>query len=155
MITKFNHWKIFEHLGDGNETFTQKVEMYGKIRNLDIYGCPSEWGESIDTAVGELTYSVQVEVKNSGIDDIYFTLEKLALDLEIVTGQDADGDDIIASREYVVEAKDIKTDVEVEIHDLPFDLNNLEILFDNAENLDGDFLPEKVTFKMEIGSIKS
>lgn len=149
-----NNLRILESLGDGTETFTEKLEMYGKLRNLDLYGCPSVWGEEIETAVGELTYSVELEVDRNGIESINFSIEKISLELEVVTGYDKDEYPIMKNIEYVVNKTDIKTEVKTVVHSLPFYLNNLEIDFKQAENLDGDFLPEKVKFEMEIGKIE-
>lgn len=154
MIHDFEKWVLKESFGDGVENFTEKIDVYGKMKNIDFISCPSAWGESISDATGELSYSVSLELNSSGIESINFSIDRIVLDIEVVTGYDEDSYEIMGNIEYVVEKKDIKTDVKVEVNNLPFYLNTLTIDFSQAENLDGDFLPEKVKFEMEIGKIE-
>ena len=143
--------QILESLGDGTETFTEKLEMYGKLSNLDLYGCPTEWGEEIEEATGEIIYSVTIEADKSGIESINFQIEKIVLNLSIISGYDENKNPILKDLEYEVTKSDIKTKVEMTIFKLPFYIEKLSIDFSQAENIDGDFLPEKVKFELEIG----
>jgi hypothetical protein len=154
MINNFEIWNLFESLGDGTESFSEKIDLHGKLRNLDIDGCPSEWGIEIDDANGEMTYSIELDVNRSGLESVNFYLEEIKLQVDVVTGYDEDEFPVIETKEFVVQKKDIKTDVKVEINHLPFFLQNLTIDFRHAENLDGDLLMDKIVYSMEIGNIE-
>jgi len=150
MIHNYKIWKLLEHLGDGTESFTQKIHT---SRNglLSIYGCPDSWGEEITSAMGTLTYTAELDVDSTGIAGITFRIEKIELELEIVTGYDEDEYEIIETRDFVMdEFKDEQ--VTVEVYKMPYYLNNLEIDFKNAENLDGELIPEKIAYELYIGN---
>jgi hypothetical protein len=149
MIHNYKIWKLLEHLGDGTETFTQKIDTSRKGL-LSIYGCPDDWGKEITSATGTLTYTAELNVKTAGIEEIAFRIKKIELELEIVTGYD-NSYEIIETREYVVdEIKD--NQVTVEVYKLPYYLDGLEINFKDAENLDGELIPEKVMYELRIGN---
>lgn len=150
MIHNYKIWKLLEHLGDGTETFTQKIHT--SVNGLlSIYGCPDSWGEEITSAMGTLTYTAELDVDRGGIAGITFRIEKIELELEIVTGYDEDEYEITETRDFVVD--EFKDDqVTVEIYKMPYYLNSLEIDFKNAENLDGELIPEKVKYELYIGN---
>lgn len=157
MIPSYKRWqliKLTESLGDGTESFTEKIDMHEKLRNLDFDGCPSEWGIEIDGARGNMKYSLELDVNSGGLEDIYFYLEEINLEIDVVIGYDEHEDQIVETREFSVKRQDIKTEVKVEINELPFYMQNLTIDFRHAENLDGDLLMDKVEYSMEIGTYK-
>ena len=157
MIPSYKRWqliKLTESLGDGTESFTEKIDMHEKLRNLDFDGCPSEWGIEIDGARGNMTYSLELDVSSGGLEDIYFYLEEINLEIDVVIGYDEHEDQIVETREFSVKRQDIKTEVKVEINELPFYMQNLTIDFRHAENLDGDLLMDKIEYSMEIGTYK-
>ena len=152
----FNSFKnnfLKESLGDGIETFTQKLEMHGPINNLEINGCPKEWGEEIDEARGQLTYSIEFEMDSSGISSINANIERIDLNLEILTGWDEEDSPIIESREYSITKDQIQdSPQEVNVYSFPLYLDLLEIDFTQArENPDSSGL-EGVVFRIDIGS---
>ena len=149
MIHGYKIWKLLENLGDGKETFTQKIST--KNTHLDMYGCPETWGEEIYSAEGTLTYTAELSVDSAGINEISFSIEKIELDLEIVTGFDERSYEIYENREFVID-KFNDDQVTVEVYSLPYYLNNLTINFSQAESLDGELIPEKVIYEMQIGS---
>ena len=157
MIPSYKRWqfiKLTESLGDGTESFTEKIDMHEKLRNLDFDGCPSEWGIEIDGARGNMKYSLELDVNSGGLEDIYFYLEEINLEIDVVTGYDEHEDQIVETIEFSVKKQDIKTEVKVEINELPFYMQNLTIDFRDAENLDGDLLMDKIEYSMEIGTYK-
>lgn len=157
MIPSYKRWqliKLTESLGDGTESFTEKIDMHEKLRNLDFDGCPSEWGIEIDGARGNMKYSLELDVNSGGLEDIYFYLEEINLEIDVVIGYDEHEDQIVETREFSVKRQDIKTEVKVEINELPFYMQNLTIDFRHAENLDGELLMDKIEYSMEIGTYK-
>jgi hypothetical protein len=152
MIHNFKKWALIEHFGNGEEIFEQDLEMYGKLRNLDITA-PIGW--EIDGATGKLTYRAVLDVNSSGIDDISFFIEKVELEIENrVYSDESDEDGELKVLNYTFDSSNIGTDPKVEIYNMPFYLNNLEVDFRKAEDLDGEIDMKKVEFMLEIGNIK-
>jgi hypothetical protein len=156
MIIDFKKWNLLESFGNGEETFTEKLYTTGVNRNLDIDHLPSEWGDELYGATGTLTFKVELDVKQGGIEDIYFTIERLDLELEIIkydeSDPDSDGESII--KEFSVTKEEIGENLTVNIHNLPFYMSNLEVSFYNAENNDGEIDMDKVRYTMDIGNVK-
>jgi hypothetical protein len=156
MIVDFKKWNLFESFGSGEETFTEKLYTSGVNRNLDIDHLPTEWGDELYGATGTLTFKAELDVKQGGIEDIYFTVERLDLELEIVkydkSNPDDDGKTI--TKEFSVTKEDIGENLTVNIYNLPFYMSNFEISFYKAENIDGEVDMDKVHYVMDIGSPK-
>ena len=43
-----NRLKLLESLGDGTETFTEEIDIYGKMKNLEIYPYYNQLDEEFD-----------------------------------------------------------------------------------------------------------
>ena len=157
MIVNFKNWNLLESFGNGEETFTEKLYSSGVNRNLDIDHIPTDWGDELDTATGTLTFKIELDVKNGGIEDIYFTVERLDLELEIRTydksNPDDDGTESI--KEFSVTKEDIGENLTVNIYNLPFYVSNFEVSFYKAENIDGELDMDKVQYTMDIGNVKN
>lgn len=144
----FTKKSLNESLGDGTETFTVDVSMHNPLHNLDISGCPTEWGKEIDTAKGRVTYGMELTANSDGVKEINYTLENIDLEIEVVTGDDGETE----TKEFSLKKEDINDDnLEVTIHDLPFYLKNLSIDFKHAENLDGELMIDKIEYSLDIG----
>jgi hypothetical protein len=156
MIVNFKKWNLLESFGNGEETFTEKLYASGVNRNLDIDHIPTEWGDELDSATGTLTFKIEIDVKRGGIEDIYFTVERLDLELEIIkydkSNPNDDGESSV--REFSVTREDIGENLTVNIYDLPFYVSNFEVSFRKAENIDGEVDIEKVQYTMDIGNVK-
>lgn len=152
MITDFKKWQLIEHLGTGEETFTQQLDMHGKLRNLDLYFPP---GWEIEGASGKLTYRAELDVNSKGIEDIVFSIEKIEIEVEhrVYYGEDEEGTEKLV--EFTFEKNTIGTDPKVNVYAMPYYLRNLEIDFSQAENLDGEIDLKKVKFEMDIGHIEN
>lgn len=151
MIHNFKKWSLIEHFGNGEETFTEDLEMYGKLRNLDLYFSP---GWEIESATGKLTYTATLDVNRSGIEDISFSIESIYIELEnrVYKGDD-DDDGELEVMEFTFNRDTIGTDPKIEVHNMPFYLHSLEIDFTQAENIDGEIDLKKVKITMDIGKI--
>lgn len=151
-IHSFKKWALIEHFGNGEETFTQDIEAYGKLRNLEII---SPMGWEVDSATGKLTYKVEIDANQSGIDDIVFSIEKIELEIENRVYRDKDDEDgEVKTMSFLFNKDSIGTDPKVELHGLPFYLQNLEIDFRDSQDLDGEIDLKKVKFTLEMGNIK-
>jgi hypothetical protein len=149
MITKFNHWKIFEHLGEGTQTFVADLSMYGKNSNLSIYGCPHSFGDSIDDATGTLTYSILVDHRKGGIEKIVFRVEKIDLVLKVIRKNES-GEEEELEIEHNVEGKDIEEEqVKVETLEFPWYLDQMDITL--SEDNDGELETSKVKYELTFG----
>lgn len=154
MIHNFKKWNLIESFGNGIETFTQDIEMYGNLRNLSVYNHPKSWGEEITAAKGKMTYTAELDVNRSGIEDIVFAIQSIEIEFEIQNYDEDGNEEEPTYHNFSVEKNQIP-DVKVEVHDLPFFVRELEIDFLQAENIDGDVDPMKVEYNLEIGHIEN
>lgn len=154
IATTFEKWKLLEHFGDGNETFTQKLNLHGNGNNLDILN-PMSW-DDVESGTGTLVYDVSLDLRSSGIEDITFSISQLDVTLEIRSYNDKDDEDgELKTVELSFTKKDIDIEnVKVKVHDLPFFLRNIELDFRNAEDLDGEIDLSKVKFELDFGNIE-
>ena len=152
MITNFDLWKLYESLGDGKQTFEQKLKMSGNGKNLSFYGVLSEWGDEIDDADGILTYSIEIIAKPNGIDSIDFYLENIALDITALTLDDKE--DYKESRHTLnINCKELLEDnITININEQPFYLSGLEIDVSRAENLDGELDIKGLKIEADFGN---
>lgn len=135
-----NHLKLFEDFGSGKETFEDKIEMYGMLRNFSVYGSKGTKYEELDGAKGNIKFSCEMDVKNSGIEDMHFYLESFSVDFEIISGDDETTTD-------TVEVKDVDSEkVKVEVGKLPYYLTEFEI------DMKGSNDPSKWVYTLAIGS---
>ena len=155
MVHDFLTWKLLEGFGEGTETFVDELNLfgkYGKIDNLDINRLPASWGDELESATGKITYKVNLDARSYGIKDISFTIERIELSMEIrkyMNDQDDDGK--VTMKELILEKEDLeKGKVKIEIGNLPFTVNNLEIEF--SEDNDGEPEWNKTKYNLNIGS---
>jgi len=150
----FNNWDLFENFGSKSEIFTEKLGTY-KLNNLDIYGSISSWGDELDTAIGTLTYKIELDVTKSGIESINYTIEKIELEMEFNNYKDEDSDPESVSKSLVINKDQINLDkTTLLINEMPFYIDTLEIDFSDAENVDGELELDKVQYTLVIGKIK-
>ena len=163
MIRDFKTWKIFEHFGNGEETFTEKLEYRGNtLRNLD-FSCPKEW-EEIENASGELTYLVELDVRSGGIEGMIFSLQKISLSIEYRyieklkknsmkygLSDDDDEEGELRTLDIVFEKEDFGKDPKIEVNTFPLYLNTLEVDLRGAIDDKGEIIKKKVTFEAEFG----
>ena len=168
MIHNYDKWRLIESFGNGEETFTVDIEMYGKLSNLDIINFPDVWGE-LEGANGTLVYIAELDVNSSGIDDVYFRIESIAIEMEIRVYKkptigakygidDIDEEGELIYKELIITEDMINTDVKTEVGKLPYYMNNLEINFvaksgtpPSAVDKDGNIDYKKLKFEMQIG----
>ena len=150
MIHTFKKWSLIESFGDGEESFTEDLEMYGKLSNFDITFPP---GWNIEDGTGKITYTATLDVRRGGIEDIYFSIDKIDIELEnrVYRGEDDEDGEIEVLRFSF--DKNNMPDPSVELHDLPFYLRKLDLDFRQAENIDGEIDLKKVKVQLEIGHI--
>ena len=155
-MKNFDAWMLSESFGEGTEDFTEKLDMYGKLRNVTIFGTPSAWGEDIEEATGSIDYSAELEVNNWGIEGIIFVVKKITLDLDIRVykdKEDQDGEIVNKTIVFSDENKNIEK-LKIEVGSLPYYVESVDIDFTNAENLDGEVEWNKVGIEVTIGSQK-
>ena len=150
MIHNFKKWSLIESFGNGIETFTQELEMYGKLRNLTFYNHPSSWGEEITSATGKITYTAELDVNRAGIEDIVFAVQSLELEIEMQNYDEDGNEEEPVYKTFSVEKNEIP-DVKIEVEGLPFFVRELEIDFLQAENIDGEVDPMKIEYTLMIG----
>jgi hypothetical protein len=152
MITKFDLWKLYESIGDGSQTFTQKLKTDGEGKNLSFYGILSEWGDEIDGAEGILTYSVKIVTKQNGIDSLTFQLETIDLDITGLTLDD--NEDYKESQHKLhIKCEELSEDnITINITNQPFYLTNLDIDVLRAENLDGELDIKGLKIEADFGN---
>ena len=166
MIHNYDKWRLIESFGNGEETFTEDLDKYGKLRNVDFTNFPEKiWGE-LENATGKIIYSAELDVNSSGIEDIYFTI--VSIDLEIETRiykkpapgvkfgiSDEDDEGELVTKKFSIKKDMIGSDIKVEKGKLPYYLNNLEIDFgqlaNSAVDKDGNIDYKKVKFELSIG----
>lgn len=153
MIKDYENWKVFESFGEGEETFEDKLDMYGQMKNLHIVGFKDEWGD-LDDAKGELVYKASLVVSKSGIDEITFMLQSVKLNLDIVkyTGEhDEDGteEEIVLTMENEMIPLD---NVSYEIRQIPYHLRSLEIDLSDVDDLKNPEDLKKTQYEFIIGS---
>lgn len=109
--------QVQESLGTGVETFKDKLDK----TDIDLYNFPeSEGDEEILSA--DVEYQTELSVKNAGIDDIYFTIKRIVLNLRA----SKDGGDVYDDLPPI-EIIPTPDQVKVETLKLPFYLTKLEI----------------------------
>lgn len=149
-MKNFVNWEkrqqLLEHFGNGEETFTEKIDYNDKLRNLDI-STPSSWGD-IESAAGTLTYTASIEVSRDGIKGIEFHIDEIAILITSRTYKDENDDDG-TEQEFEVVIKNPTQ--EIEVHKAPFYLENIDINFDEVEKDNGDYSKARVeaTFGQE------
>jgi len=145
MIRSFTKW-LSENLGSGEEYFTESLDMYGSLRNLEIFS-PIGW--EIEDATGTIVFGVQIEAKERGIKNIDFFLKRLEVEIENRVFTDKNDEGKIENLLFTFENSE---NVKIELQKLPFFLNSLEINFTQAENVDGEIDPKKVKIQIMIGN---
>ena len=166
MIHNYDKWRLLESFGNGEETFTQELDKYGKLHNVDFSNFPEKiWGE-LEGAVGKIIYSAELDMNSSGIEDIYFGIVSITLEIETrvykkpapgvkfgISDDDDEGE--LVTKEFHVTKDMIGTDVKADKGKLPFYLTNLEIDFGQLSNCaidkDGNIDYKKVKFELTMG----
>ncbi len=129
----FDLWNLRESLGDGTETFEEKLEMYGNLRNLHFSNFPKTSGE-LDDARGKLSYRIELEMDNSALESIRFYLTSIDLELSVVKEEDAEPEEMPFSLSEEDLKKLPEKNIEIEVGKFPLYLESLEINF-----VGGDF----------------
>ena len=150
MIKDYTNY-ILEALGDGKQEFTEKLEMYGNLRNLDIYGAPHTYGE-IDSVTGIIKYRVEVDYDRSAITSITFEPIEIALEISVTKYKGQDDDEGEKEDFEIVFNKFNEDSVDVEVNKLPYYLKNLSIDMSDCEDIDGEVDLTKATFDLEFGN---
>lgn len=155
MIKSFNNWKVFEGMGNGEETFEDQLDMYGKMKNLDIFRFKDEWGD-LEDAKGLIEFKIKVDLKKSGIESLYFYLTKVALALEtrIYEEDDDDGQEKTIEIEMTEDMIEIDN-VEYEVHNFPLYLTNIELDFSNVKDINDPEELKKLSYTVILGSEKN
>ena len=152
MIPNYEKWKMTENFGSGDEVFTEKLDMYGSMRNLDIHGFNEKWGD-IQDASGTFTYKVTMEMGKSGIESIVFDIESIDLEIEtivFVNDDDQEGEEKTTHLEITKEQ--INDDnVEYEVNQFPLYLTNLELDFSGVDDINDKNEFKKMDFSFTMG----
>lgn len=155
MIQDFKNWKMFENLGTGIETFDEKLECMTGLRNLSIDGFKESWGE-LSQAEGTLKYRVELEVKRSGLDSIYFYLTDIILEIETLVYPEGSDDGETKQIEFVITQDMINADnVDYEVHSFPLYLSELTIDFSEVEDINDKEQLKKLTYSFTVGNEKN
>lgn len=149
----FTAWNLSEHLGNGTETFTDKLETSSK-GFLSMYGSVASWGDEIESATGEIEYEVQLEIKKSGLEGIIFSIKKIELEIEVRTykGKD-DIDGELSYHPLSIEEEQISyisenNNLNVEIGKFPFYIDSLDISLNDDKDGEIDWDNVKIDFSI-------
>jgi hypothetical protein len=144
---------LMESLGDGTEIFTDKLKLYGPGKNLSIDKLPQAIGDDLEEATGSIKYQVVMEVGRSGIESIAFNIVEIVLDLEVTRYQDENDEDGKTEYETIkIVGSDLgEENVTVEIANLPFYVNEVEIDLGDCEDLDGEVDLSKAIINVKFG----
>lgn len=157
MIEKFEKWNMSENLGNGQEEFTEKLQMYSsKNSNLDITNFKKEWGD-LEDANGTLKYKISLDVNKSGIEDAHFSLKDIQLDL-IIRKFSSDDDDDGAEHTMSIEIDEMMIDfdnVSYEVEGFPLYLKNIELDFSDVDDINSKDDLKNITYEASFGSKKN
>lgn len=139
----FDIWDLRESLGDGTETFQERIEMYGNLRNLHISGFPEDMGE-LDGAKGTLKYRIELDVNRSGLEGILFRITEIDLILNVIREEDGDPEEVIFKMDEEALRELPEKNMRIEVGKFPLYLDSIDITF-NKKDLN---LP---TFEISFG----
>lgn len=163
MIHDYDKWKLIESLGNGEETFITDIDLHGQQSNLDFYNFPTEILGELEGATGKISYNAKVDYNSHGIEDVYFSIEAIELELELrvyksfkpgikygISDDDDEGE--LVYKEFKITRAMLGTDPKVEVNKLPFYLEEIEIDLKDCVDKDGNIDYKKVKFEIRIGN---
>lgn len=157
MIATYEAWnkqlKLFEDFGTGVENFSERLELHKGARNLTLSHFKDSWGE-LDEAEGTLKYRAVLDVSKNGIESVDFQLTSLSLEITTFDTSNEEKSEYIQYELEISEQMIAQDNVEYEIHNLPYYLEEIELDFEDVENLKDKEQLKKIKYSFVIGSKK-